>query len=315
MTEKKPDYNTAIVIRGDHPISAPRSKLISRGKEVAESLDKLAQTVVRDIIVEIHNSGFLRRRAILDPVSIEGKQISDVSLGFMFNEKKLPPKRIEDYDFRVGDTVTIESIGGFIFTKVVKEKRTGNEKVFTTPDKCPACGCKIKMRGTDWPIYYCTGNACPGRIKAQLMAFSDSMRINLNPELAKDLVDKKLVFDSADLYFLEKKNLMRLNKMDRGSAQRVLDAIEKSRHPELADIIHALLDTGGIRPIIGFEVAVNCSSINDLFDADKLARIKSIWIKPNDVIAIQKLMNAPKTLEFLEKLKRGGVVFPHKNGY
>ena len=108
---------------------------------------------------------------------------------------------------------------------------------------------------------------------------------------------------------------MRLNKMDRGSAQRVLDAIEKSRHPELADIIPALLATGGIRQIIGFEVAVNCSSINDLFDADKLARIKSIWIKPNDVIAIQKLMNAPKTLEFLEKLKRGGVVFPHKNGY
>ncbi len=317
MTEKKSDYNTAIVIGGDYCISAPRSKLISRGLKILESLEKMPLTIVRDMIVDIRENGHLIRRAIIDPVRIKGERIREVYLGYVFNEKNLSPERIEHYDIRIGDTVTIESIVGFISLRVVKGKRTGNEKIFTMPVKCQACGSKIETLEPD-SAYYCTGNACPGRIKAQLMAFSDSMHIGLNPELAKELVDKRMVLDSADLYFLKKKDLIRLNKMNEDSAQRILDAIEKSRHPELVDIIIALLETAGIPLHKGIEVAVACNSINDLSDADKLSRIKTIWIKPNYVIgntlalSIQKLMNESKTLKFLEKLKKGGVVFPRK---
>jgi DNA ligase (NAD+) len=319
VSEKELDYNMHLVVWGDHRLSKQRSKLISRGREIAESLDKLALTVVRDIIVEIDTNGSLKRRAILDPVSIEGKLITDVSLGYAFNEKNLLPERKESYDFRIGDTVTIERISGFFMpTNVVKEKRTGNEKVFTMPDKCPACGSKIETPRPDC-AYRCTGTACPGRIKAQLMAFSDLMRMDLDPELARELVDKKMVWDPADLYFLRKKDLMQLNKMDEDSAQRLLDAIEKSRHPELVDILSALLMTGDF-PLgksigLGIELSVHCNSISDLLDAGVLARIKSIWIKPNDLIKkLHKLMYDSTTSKFLEKLKRGGVIFPRKSG-
>ena len=288
VTEKKPDNKTAIVIGGDRRLSAPRSKLISRGLESAESLEKLAETVVRDIVVEIDNHGFLRRRAILNSVSIEGVAISDVYLGFVFNENKLPPERIENYDIRIGDTVTIESFG-FIYTKAVKGKRTGNEKIFTMPVRCPACGSKIETLQPD-SACYCTGAACPEKIKAQLTAFCDSMHIGLNPELLKELVYKRMISESADLYFLKKMDLMRLNKMDEDSAQRILDAIEKSRHPKLVDIIIAFLETVGIQISKAMEVAFHYSahgnSIDDLFDAETLARVKSIWSKPHDVIAI-----------------------------
>jgi len=323
VTEKKPDSNTAIVIGDDRRISAPRSRMISRGLENAESLEKTVLTIVRDIIVDIDKNGGLKRRGIIDPVCIKGEQISEVSLGPVLNAKELLPEQIVGYDFRIGDTISIEHlfeplpVRPWLTVKVVKEKRTGNEKVFTIPTKCPACGCKIKMRRPDWPAYYCTGTACPGRIKAQLIAFSDSMHIDLKPELAKELVDKRMVSDSADLYFLKKKDLMRLNKMDEESAQRFLDAIERSRHPELANIIIALLEMGGIPLHIGLEVAFRCNSINDLFDNDMLAQIKPNkyrLIQPNQILAVQKLVNEKKTLKFLDKLKKGGVVFPRKGG-
>lgn len=329
MTEKKPDNNTAIIVGGYHRLSAPRSKLISRGREIAESLEKRVVTIVRDIIVDIDTRGYLEKQAITDAVNLYGKETTRFFLGHVFNEKYLSPERRkwnESDDIRIGDTLAFESIGGDTLTfessndyldwwqpKVVKEKRTGNEKIFAMSVKCPACGSKIETLEPD-SAYYCTANDCPGRIKAQIMAFSDSMHIDLSSELAKDLIDKKTVLDAADLYFLKKRDLIRLNKMDEKSAQRVLDAVGKSRHTELHNIIIALLETLGIRSGVAIEVAVHCNSINDLFDAGTIALLISKWYSSNDVIAIQKLINAPKILKFLKKLKRGGVVFPIKRG-
>ena len=316
MTEKKPNYNMDIVIGGDRWVPAPRSKMISRGLKAAESLVKMPLTIVRDMIVEINNYGRLIKWAIVDPVRIKGseriKEVREVYLGYV------KPEMIKHYDIRIGDTVTIDdSLGGLYTLKVLKGKRTGNEKKITFPVKCPACGSKIETIEPD-SAYYCTGNACPGKIKAQLMAFSDSMHIDLNPELAKELVDKKMISDPADLYFLKMKDLMRLNKMDEDSAQRVLDAIEKSRHPKLSDIIIALLKRGGIPLHVAFHVATMSifNSINDLFDNDILAQIKPNkyqLIRPKHITALQILVNEKKTFKFLEKLKKGGVVFPRKD--
>ena len=328
MTEKKPDYNTAIVIGSDRRLSASRSKMISRGLEIAVSLEKTVLTIIRDIIVDIAINGALKKQSIIDPVKMKGEQISQVSLGPVLNEKELPSKEIERHDFRIGDIISLKDpLESFptnprllLSIKVVMEKRTGNEKVFTIPDKCPACGSKLKIhRPPDLPAYYCTGTGCPGRTRAQLIAFCHQMDIELAPELAKELVEKRMVSDSADLYFLKKWDLMRLDKMDEDLAQTFLNAIEKSRHPTLYDIIYALLVIGGfLRSGIILDVASRCNSINDLFDADKVSRIKSMWIKPNYVIGntlalrIQNFMNEEVTLNFLEKLRKGGVVFPTK---
>jgi len=240
MTEKKSDNTTAIVIGGAYHISAPRSNLISRGKKIVESLEKMSLTIVKDIIVDIDINGYLKRLAIIDPVKINGEQIKEIYLGFVFNNKKLPPESIEKDDIRIGDTLLLNTSPSNFFDnlpKLVKEKRTGNEKIFKIPDKCPSCGSKIAMPPLHSRACYCTGLICPGRIKAQLIAFSDSMHIDLNDELAKELVDKKIVLDSADLYFLKKEDLMRLNGMSEDSAQRVLDAIEKSRYPEINNLV------------------------------------------------------------------------------
>lgn len=330
MTEKKPDYSTSIIVGSDRQLSAPRSKLIRRGLEIAESLEKIVQTIVRNIVVEIDSDGFLKRHAILDPVSIEGKQISDVCLGHLLNEKDLSPKTLENYnyDIRIGDTiaVTIEPFrGGEPYLdkpRVVKEKRIGNEKVFIKPDKCPACGSEIALKVFRFSAvaYFCTGTACPGRIKAQLMSFFGRMGLNLNPELVKELVDKRMVLDVADFYFLKKNDLIRLNQMDEDSAQRFLDAIEKRRHPSFIQITQTLLEAGDfgwewswytatqLRDIYG------CNSIDDLLDDSVLAQIKSSpWINPNRIIKIINIMHDSKTLRLIEKLKRGGVVFPRRD--
>ena len=95
---------------------------------------------------------------------------------------------------------------------------------------------------------------------------------------------------------------------------QITNAIAKSRHPKSFDIIYALLEIKNI--LHRYDVALGCSSINDLFDANKLSQIKKRIGKPNNIIGeslalrIQSYMNEKVTLNFLEKLKKGGVVFP-----
>jgi DNA ligase (NAD+) len=319
MSEKKHNYNKDIVIGGERWLSEPRSRMISRGLKIAESLERTALTIIRDIILDIRKDGLLIKVAIIDPVKIKGKQFSQFCVGPVFNEKELPADEIiRDYDYRIGDTITIEYSGPdyvlpFMQTNVVKEKRTGSEKVFiTVPDKCPVCGCKLKIGQLHPGYYYCIGNACPGRIKAQLISFSNSMGIGLKPEMAKDLVDKRMVSDASDLYFLKKKDLMQLNEMNEQSAQRILDAIEKSRHLNPYNMIFAFLVMEGIRSTAAFELSSYCNSIDDLLDAEIIAKIrpnKYLGIYQDDIIRIQKLIKQLRTLKFLEKLKKGGVVF------
>ncbi|MBS1237562.1 MAG: ligA, partial [Deltaproteobacteria bacterium] len=192
-------------------------------------------TVVKDIIVSVGRTGALTPVALLEPVRVAGVEVSRATL---HNEDEVKKK-----DIRIGDTVVIQRAGDVIpeVVKVIETKRTGREKPFTMPDLCPICGSKVE-RPEGEAVHRCTGLACPAQIKEHLSHFASKGAMDIDGlgyKLLEQMVDKGIIQDQADLYFLNKEDLMKMDRMGDKLAQNLLDAIDRSRKPTLSNLIYA----------------------------------------------------------------------------
>ncbi len=264
-------------------------------------------TRVKEIIVSVGRTGALTPVAILEPVRVGGVEVSRATL---HNEDEVKKK-----DVRAGDTVVIQRAGDVIpeVVKVIESKRTGKEKKFVMPEKCPVCGSKVE-RPEGEAIHRCTGIACPAQIKENLahFAWKGAMDIDgLGFKLLEQMVDKKIIKDQADLYFLKKQDIMKMDRMGDKLAENILSAIDKSRNPSLSNLIYAL----GIRNVgyhLAGVLAKNFRSIDNLAkqSIDDLTQVHEIG--PIVAESIYNFFHNPKNLKVLEKLKKGGVKFPEE---
>ncbi|MCK4427622.1 MAG: NAD-dependent DNA ligase LigA, partial [candidate division Zixibacteria bacterium] len=262
-------------------------------------------TKIKDIIVSVGRTGALTPVAMLEPVRVGGVEVSRATL---HNEDEVKKK-----DVRIGDTVVVQRAGDVIpeVVRVVESKRTGKEKRFVMPDKCPVCGSKVE-RPEGEAIHRCTGIACPAQIKENLAHFvcKGAMDMDgLGYKFLEQMVDKKIIQDQADLYFLKKEDLMKMERMGDKLAENLLGAIDKSRNPSLTNLIFAL----GIRNV-GYHLtgvlAKNFGSIDNLAkqSVDDLTQVYEIG--PIVAQSIYNFFHNPKNLKVLKKLKKGGVKFP-----
>jgi DNA ligase (NAD+) len=262
-------------------------------------------TVVEDIIVSVGRTGSLTPVAVLAPVRVGGVEVRRASL---HNEDEVRKK-----DVRIGDTVVIQRAGDVIpeVVKVVESKRTGEERAFVMPDTCPVCGSRVE-RPEGEAIHRCTGLACPAQVKENLAHFVSKAAMNvdgLGQKLLEQMVDKGMIEDPADLYFLDKEALMKMDRMGDKLAGNLLKAIAKSRTPDLANLIYAL----GIRNVgvhLARVLAKEFKSL-DTLAGQELERLQEVHeIGPTVAQSLYNFFHDPKNLDILEKLRRGGVVFP-----
>jgi len=264
-----------------------------------------ATTKVRDIMVSVGRTGALTPVAMLEPVRVGGVEVSRATL---HNEDEVRKK-----DVRIGDTVVIQRAGDVIpeVVKVIPERRTGKEKKFSMPDRCPVCGSRVE-RPEGEAIHRCTGIACPAQIKENLAHFVSKGAMDMDGlgyKLLEQMVDKKLIKDQADLYFLKKEDIMKMDRMGDKLAENILSAIDKSRTPSLSNLIYAL----GIRNVgyhLAGVLAKHFKSIDNLArqSVEDLTRVHEIG--PIVAQSIYNFFHNPKNLKILEKLKKGGVKFP-----
>jgi DNA ligase (NAD+) len=262
-------------------------------------------TTIRDIIVSVGRTGALTPVAMLKPVRVGGVEVSRASL---HNEDEIRKK-----DVRIGDTVVVQRAGDVIpeVVKVIASRRTGKERRFTMPDRCPVCGSKAE-RPPGEAIRRCTGIACPAQIKENLAHFvsKGAMDIDgLGHKLLEQMVDKKIIQDQADLYLLKKEDVMRMDRMGDKLAENLLRAIQKSRNPSLTNLIYAL----GIRNVgyhLAGVLARHFKSMDNLGrqTTEDLTRVHEIG--PIVAESIYNFFHNPKNLRVLDKLKKGGVTFP-----
>ncbi|HEV7474405.1 MAG TPA: NAD-dependent DNA ligase LigA, partial [Pyrinomonadaceae bacterium] len=195
-----------------------------------------ATTKVVSIVVQVGRTGALTPVANLEPVSLAGTTVSRATLH--------NPDEVKRLGIRIGDWVLIEKGGDVIpkVLKVIKEKRTGEEKSFRMPRKCPVCGGEIS-RPEGEVVSRCVAADCPAQLKGRLLHFSSrrAMRIEgLGESLVDQLVGSGKVHDAGDLYSLTLDDVASLERMAKKSASNLLAQIEASKQRELANLIYAL---------------------------------------------------------------------------
>ena len=260
-------------------------------------------TVVRDIIVSVGRTGAMTPVAIMDPVEVSG---STVSRAVLHNEDEVRRK-----DVRVGDTVIIRKAGEVIpeVVAVVASKRTGKEKPFVMPRRCPVCGSEAERLPGE-AVTRCTGIACPAQIKQRIYHFASRGGMDIEgvgEVLVDQVVERGLVKDPADIYFVTNEQLLSLERMGEKSASNLLQAIEGSKRRPLDRLLNAL----GI-PHVGQHVAdvlaANYASLEDIqrASAEELSQIEGIGPVIAEAIAVFFRQEQTKTL--IGKLRRAGIV-------
>jgi DNA ligase (NAD+) len=200
-----------------------------------------ASTKVLDIFVSVGRTGAITPVALLEPVFLAGTTVARATL---HNEDEI--KRL---DVKIGDWVMIEKSGEIIpkVLSVVTSKRTGKEREFVPPEKCPVCGGLIS-RPEGEVVARCVAADCTAQLMGRLIHFASrrAMRIEgLGVVLAEQLVAEKLVRDVGDLYSLTLEQVASLPRMAEKSASNLLTQIEASKSRDLSNLIYAL----GIRHV------------------------------------------------------------------
>jgi DNA ligase (NAD+) len=201
----------------------------------------IAETRLLKIRVNVGRTGALNPYAELEPVEIGGVI---VKLATLHNEDLVISK-----DLREGDWVQVKRAGDVIPQIIgpIPERRTGSEKPWSMPKKCPVCGTPV-TREVDEAAIYCPNIACPGRQLEGLVHFTSrgAMDIRgLSYARIQQLVEAGLVRDPGDLYALTPAQLLELEGYADKGAGSLIAAIEASKSQPLQRLLHAL----GIRHV------------------------------------------------------------------
>jgi len=258
-------------------------------------------TEIVDIVVQVGRTGTLTPVALLKPVDVKGVTVSRATL---HNQDF-----IDQMDIRIGDTVKVARAGDVIpeVVAVLKEKRTGREKKFHIPDKCPVCGSDVVKDGA---FYRCTGGlSCPAQLKRAITHFASKGAMDiegLGGKTVDMMVDSGLIKGVSDLYFIKKEDLLKLPRFAEKSVDNLLNAIEESKNRSLARFIYAL----GI-PNVGEHVArllaKKFGSLENLMKAGRDDLLSIYEIGPEIAENVVAFFREKHNLDEIEKMRKAGV--------
>ena len=192
------------------------------------------ETIIEDVIIQVGRTGVLTPVAVLKPVEIGGVIVERATL-HNFDE-------IQRLDVRIGDYVIVIRSGDVIpkITKVLYQKRTGNEKKIPRPTHCPVCGEEVLDEGT---LIKCQNLSCPARIVNTIIYFASKNCLDiegLGESVAKLLYEKGLVKDVTDLFKLKVEDLETLPGFAKKKAENLINAIKKTKGVECWRFVNAL---------------------------------------------------------------------------
>lgn len=259
-------------------------------------------TVIEDIEVRPGRTGVLTPTAHLRPVVVAGSTVSRATLH--------NADEIEKKDIRIGDTVIVRKAGDIIpeVVRSIKELRTGKEKKFQMPAKCPMCGGAV-YRGEGEVAYRCANKNCFAVEMRALEHFVSKAAFDidgLGEKIIEQLMNEGLVKDPADLFTLKIGDLELLERFAEKSAANLIDSIQAHKEISLERFIYAL----GI-PMVGIETATDIAAkfgdLKHILDAEvgDLNSIYGIGEKVADSIA--RWFGEKKNIEYIHRLIENGV--------
>ncbi len=197
---------------------------------------KQRTSVIEDVLFQVGRTGVVTPVALLSPVSLGGVVVSRATL---HNEDEI--KRL---DARMGDSVVVGRAGDVIprVVKVLKELRTGKEKVIRFPKKCPLCSSRL-LRPEGEARWYCKNKQCYGVRKERFAHFVSKKGFDIEG-LGEKVIDKLLsegvISHPADLFALKEGDLAPLERFADKSAKNIVSSIEKSKEVPFSRFLYAL---------------------------------------------------------------------------
>jgi len=220
-----------------------------------------ATTIVKDIVISIGRTGAATPVAVFDPVNIAGTTVQHASL---HNSDE-----ISRLDIRMGDTVVVFKAGDIIpqVQGVVLELRPKDSVRFNFKKALSQQYPELKFeRPRGEVVYRIKGYSGDRLLKLALAHFASKSALDINTLGEKNviaLVDGGLVKDIADLYIIDKSQLLELDRFADVSAGKLLNAIADKKNPQLEKFVYGL----GIRHV-GVQTAID---LVDRFESiDKL---------------------------------------------
>jgi len=201
------------------------------------------ETKLLSIDIQVGRTGVLTPAANLAPVRLAGTTVSRATL---HNASLIAEK-----DIRIGDTVVVRKAGEIIpeIVSSIKEKRTGEERVFEMPAHCPSCGHPVvRDEAGDGVAIRCVFAGCPAQKARGIVHFASKGAMNidgLGPQVAELLLKKSEIDGIADLYTLKVEDIENLDRMGKKSAENLVSAIENSKSRGLEKLLYAL----GVRQV------------------------------------------------------------------
>ncbi len=259
-------------------------------------------TTLNDIGVAVGRTGVLTPYAVLEPVEIGGVIVERATLhNFDF---------IAEKDIRVGDRVLVKRAGEVIPYVIgpVVDVRSGKEKKFKPPTKCPACDQPVEHFEGE-VAWYCVNAACPEQLVRNIEHYVSRGTmdiVGLGIKIVEQLIEEGLVKDVADLYTLKKEQLLALEGFKDKKADNLLTSIENSKQQSLARFISAL-GIRGVGEVMAGDLSRKFENVDALSKAkvDDLMQIEGVG--PNIAESIVDWFARPANQNVLKKLKSVGM--------
>jgi len=261
-----------------------------------------ATTEVLSINLQVGRTGVITPVAQLKPVECGGVTIQNVTL-HNFDE-------IRRLNIKEGDRVLIERAGEVI-PKVVKVVQSKGRKHFVIPAACPACSGKVVKEKAEDVAYRCINPSCPAQLARGLIHFASRLAMDIQgmgEAAVEQLVAKGMVKDFADIYYLKKTDLLKLELFRDKKADNLLDAIERSKEQSLARLLYGL----GIRHVgekAAYVLACKFANLENIIraqkdDFDSLYEVGSVMAQ-----SIDDFFRQDTTKRLIKRLKEAGLSF------
>lgn len=274
---------------------------------------------ILDIILQVGRTGAVTPVAVMTPTLVAGSTVSRATL---HNEDEIRKK-----DIRIGDTVIIQKAGDVIpeVVEVIKDLRTGDEKIFHFPKDCPICGSAIERKG-DESAYHCTNKNCYAREKEGIIHFVSKKGFDmdgLGEKIVNQLLEAGLIRDAADIFLLKPEDVMSLDLFKEKRTTNLFTSIEKAKTIALERFLFALgirylgeqssydfcqsvIRRSKNRPVDSTMTISELLEIIKTFSLDDLKNIDGIGEKIGETL--YEWFQDEKNQQYLEKLARADII-------
>ncbi len=209
------------------------------------------ETLLEEIVPYVGRTGTLTPVAHLRPAKVAGSTVARATLHNL--------DEVRRKDLRIGDHVILQKAGDVIpeVVRAIPERRSGSERIFEMPARCPVCATPI-VRDEGAVRHYCPNLSCPARVAQEYAHFAGRGGMDIEGAgwaVLEQLLQRGMIRSRGDFFRLGVTDLESLDRFARRSAENLAAAIERARRRPLARILNAL----GI-PQVGEQTAMDVST-------------------------------------------------------